>query len=1168
MDVTHFAKELRALYEAAGGGTELGLKNLVSLGEEHGFKVADSTISGWMSKKRPSVPLQERHVRYVLRVLIPYLEERACRRSPTHRKISPEGWQSRLRSAQQSRKSRQGGKVPRIDAESVGRLYGHSAEVRQAVLPLDFEGRHQELDELAAFARASVGRGPAYAYWQADAWAGKSALLAWFVHRHLPAGVDAVSYFIAGRLGTHHRDSFLRDVADQLAAVAGKKRTAPGPRRPDQLHELYEAAAQASAARKRTLLLVVDGLDEDGGAGPGEQSIAALLPKNPPPGMRVIVSGRPNPSVPEDVSEDHPLRDPSIVRRLAASPEARVVRDMAVRDLHTLLADPVVGQPLVGLLAVARGALSGDDVAELVSVLPYDVDYKLRSVAGRNLAPDDTDRLAVRDVAGEPHLRMYVLAHEELRRAAAAALGRRQLARYEAQLHAWAATYRAAGWPPDTPDYLLTGYTRLTQHSAAADQLAALVLDPLRQLRLVARSGVDIALSDLDLAVAPDTVDPLRDLAVLAGVAASREFLLHHARTFPRSVSRAAARLGDARRATAMAMASPHAIDKAAALTGVADVLADIGHDRAEEIARGAATWACTARSQALPFAGEAEEAEGIAARAAVVLIATRQKEAGLELLRSTRGTSTARCEAWADAVRLLLPNHPVAASELLDEMEAEAEDLAQGADAGRPEEDPSIAVQIWSTLAAISPQSADRFLDRIAHHVQAIWAESPTLENVTEPARAAIAAAEGDESGDRDGSRDGDRTEVDRLAGEAFRLADLGKDHEANQRLDEALALLPYASGPEHLIAWMPALAGALVRIGSLADAEAIAAEPSGPHDRARVLAAVSLAYVDTGQGTDARKHAHEAAHAARAALAKEKGDAAGAWAHAAQALACAGEPDAALQLIDQAQPQERLRKAAWRSAARQARIAVAEGTAVHAPAAAARLVEAERERLVAGRSRPRGLAGLLAGLASLLPAAAGSQQTCQDRLSHAVQDALDYATEPPQAWQAETVLVHALLRIGAGEDVDRQLDWLHRDTGTHRPEHSSTIGLAIVHALLGDISEARRVADLLVDPGSRAAAFAAVAGHLARVPARVAPVRAPDPGDPDPFVHTLRALALAASPTAAGDAKASAGFVRQALAGAGWHHALPVLAQIAPETVAKVRDIALVHLRSVAPA
>lgn len=41
------------------------------------------------------------------------------------------------------------------------------------------------------------------------------------------------------------------------------------------------------------------------GPGPGLPSIAALVPKNPEHGLKVIVAGRPDPKIPSDVAADH-----------------------------------------------------------------------------------------------------------------------------------------------------------------------------------------------------------------------------------------------------------------------------------------------------------------------------------------------------------------------------------------------------------------------------------------------------------------------------------------------------------------------------------------------------------------------------------------------------------------------------------------------------------------------------------------------------------------------------------------------------------------------------------------------------------------------------------------------------------------------------------------------
>lgn len=954
-----FSVELAALYAAAGGGKQLTLRDLVELGVPHGFKVADSTLSGWLTG--PSVPTRERHVRYVLNLLIPLLESRAAQRSKAHQRTGTETWRARRDAAQAIRKSGQGGRGPRIGAASPGWLRGTSTQALQDVLPHEFVDREEELDELAAFPAAPDG-GPAYVWWQADAWAGKTALLAWFATRRLPAGVDAVHHFIAGRLGTNRREDFLLALGEQLASVAGRKLRAAERGRPEALPALVEEAAKASAGRHRRLLLIVDGLDEDADAAPGGKSIAALLPKQPPYGMRVIVSGRANPQVPQDVAEGHPLRDPGIVRRLAASPAAQVIRDTALQELDALLEDERVGSPLLGLLVAAQGALTGADMAELAEVRPHDVAKRLRSVIGRNMAPTDNDVLmlgAARDPDDDAR-QTFVLAHEELYRAAAAALGKRELATYEARLHAWADEYRNEGWPEDTPNYLLTGYTRLVRHGGDTDRLADLVLDPWRQRRLVQGSGADVALADLALVAPPDADGPPPSLATAARAAMSREWLLPHTRPLPRSVARTVARLGDVRRARALAGASPDASAKAVHFADVARVLAGTGHKEAGDAAREAGEWARTGLRQAGTFGYAGDEVEAAAGRAALALMATDQVPAGLELLRVIRGSSTARYEAWAEAAAFLAPDHPESAAELLDELEDEAADLVEEPAA----EGAAAAVQIWEIVATAAPDRTDRLQDRILEHAHAVWDAAPTLENVSVLAAAASALSQDrleeatslaalahrhvsalllpgteplspadafhlefgfrhtlarlaaaltdigmpeDQVGRRllepleprlpggpedwsehlgDMDEGGADSEAERLAEEAFRLAELGNDPEAKHRLDEALALLPTTGrGTGRAPRWIPALAAALVRIDAADDVEPLLTPWQEPADRARAYAASALAYADLDRLDDARRIAERAAQAAGGATPDST------WAHVAQALACAGE-------------------------------------------------------------------------------------------------------------------------------------------------------------------------------------------------------------------------------------------------------------------------------------
>ncbi|MEU6760790.1 hypothetical protein [Streptomyces sp. NPDC046685] len=1195
--------------------------------------MSKARLSDWFLGN--TVPRKPEYVDFVMRVLIPFLDDRA-EQSSAHRRKPAAAWQALFRAAQAVSMSGQGGRGARVHAASPGRLLRGPSQALRDVFPYEFVGREEELTALETFATAPDGA-PAYLWWQAGPWAGKTALLAWFASLRLPAGVDVAHYFIVSRLGTNRRKDFVRVVAGQLASATGSRRPPSLDREQPDLSPLYEAAARACRDRGRRLLLIVDGLDEDADAGPGPrgQGIAGLLPKHPPYGMRVIVTGRPNPRLPQKLAPDHPLRDSGIIRQLTDSPAARIIRDMAVEELDALLTDSDEGQRLLGLLVSAQGALTGSDLGELLGMSPFSVEQKLRSVVGRSMAPTEIDRLALgartaAEADADAGRQTFVLAHEELHLAAAAALGKAALAAYEQDLHAWAETYRAKNWPEDTPNYLLTGYTRLVQRGRDADRLAELVLDPRRQLRLVQRSGPDVALADLTLlADRPGLTTP-------AGAAVSRESLLSYARPMPRSVARTAALNGDVRRARALARSSPQAAAQSLTLAAVAHVLRDSGREEeAGQIAWEAAGRARTALDEAGQRLGYiADEAEDAAGRAALALLATGQVEAGLELLRSTHGTSSARYDVWAEAADLLAPQHPEDAGELLDELEQEAEELAE-----EPGEGSAVAVQIWETVVAAAPDRAPRLHDRILAHARGVWEAQPTLEHLSVLALAASALAQDrprpaadlaytarrhvettllggpttpmsapdafhvefgfrhtlarlaqalhdtgtpaeEVSGflDRvdpqgvgeDETRDEDEdneAEAERLADEAFRLSRLGIGGEAKDRLDAALALLPLAGpGTGHAPVWLPGLIAALVRTGEAEGVEELIDLWPDPAGRARAYAAMALASADLGQRRVARRHAYRAAQAVAGAAPDGSPDPyGGAWAHAAQALACVGEGEgaAALYLIRKhTMPADRSRRAAWRKADRLARIAVATELAEHDPLMSGELLLPLIDALQAGRKSPTAMPALLARVADLLPATARAGHPYAERCQELREEGLAHMHRCPDTWQPESVLVHALLRIGAGEDPGRQLDWLARDAVNRGPEHSPTAALAVVRAAHGDIGEAKRLSEGLPNARARAAAHATVAGYLARVPVR--PVPEINLAQPDPFVRTIQHLALTVTPRLPADLRVATDFLHRSLVSAGWYHALPVLARVEPDAVARIRDIAAAHARA----
>ncbi len=363
-------------------------------------------------------------------------------------------------------------------------------ELVKGLAPVQLLDREGELAELAAFCTQPDGN--SYVWWRGPAWAGKSALMSWFV-LHPPAGVQVVSFFVAARFGpqSDRAAAFIEAMLEQLAEVAGQ----PMP------HELTESdkqawfgqllhdAAVACEARKQRLVLVVDGLDEDQGVtgGPDAESIAALLPARPPAGLRVIVTGRPSPAVPVNVPDHHPLRDPGIMRMLTVSPSAQISSFVIRDEVKWLLRGDPLRRDMLGLVAAADGGLSAGDLAELTGMPVYAIEENLRAAAGRTFAAHAS---AWRPNAAPP---VYALAHGALQEVAAAYLGEATLAAYREQLYAWAEGYRQRGWPAETPEYLLTGYFWLLATLGDLPRMLDLTLDSARQDRMLDVTGNDEA---------------------------------------------------------------------------------------------------------------------------------------------------------------------------------------------------------------------------------------------------------------------------------------------------------------------------------------------------------------------------------------------------------------------------------------------------------------------------------------------------------------------------------------------------------------------------------------------------------------------------------------------------------------------------------------------------
>ncbi|MGH3802009.1 MAG: hypothetical protein ACRDTD_18115, partial [Pseudonocardiaceae bacterium] len=229
------------------------------------------------------------------------------------------------------------------------------------ICPHSLTGRHDGLAELADFCAGS----DQYTWWQAPPYAGKSALMAWFVSNP-PAALDVVSFFVVSQFPGQANSKACADaLTKQLMMLLGKPlRDSESATVQRSLLELrIQAAAERSVREGRRLLLVIDGIGEDRGAANRLPSIASLLPQHPPDGLRVLVTSRPPLRIPDDVHEEHPLRrlkPRSIVPSRHAGGKDRRAR----LEIEQMRAGGKFQRDVLGLITAA-GSLTESELEEL-----------------------------------------------------------------------------------------------------------------------------------------------------------------------------------------------------------------------------------------------------------------------------------------------------------------------------------------------------------------------------------------------------------------------------------------------------------------------------------------------------------------------------------------------------------------------------------------------------------------------------------------------------------------------------------------------------------------------------------------------------------------------------------------------------------------------------------
>ncbi|MEU6246021.1 hypothetical protein [Glycomyces sp. NPDC047010] len=460
--------------------------------------------------------------------------------------------------------------IGNVNVRPLSQVPKNSSYIEQVrrIAPNELHDRCEESDFLHRFCVAVEAQ--EYAYIKGPAWAGKSALLSNFV-LNPPKHTRVVSFFITGRLaGASDRYAFVDALIEQLAVILEvpiPTEYQEGLKEAHMLSMLRAAAARCESHRDR-LVLVVDGLDEDRGVSPGGNSIAGLLPWSLPDNLRIIVSGRYNPPLPDDVPSNHPLRKNEAVYELGRSEHAIAKQNELQRDLRNILHGTMLERDVLGFIVAARGGLTAMDLAELTREPIFMVEDLLAASFGRAFISRPSFAMG-----SGPHV--YTLAHEELQEFALAAITD-QVGTYIERIKNWASTYRDLKWPNDTPGYLLYGYFRMASETNSIPLMVQLATDLQRQNRIRAMSGGDsLALAEIEIAQGRLLERRPANILSMARLSMYRAILLKSNELISDALPEAWVRIGNLNRAKATVYSIRRPERRVPALVNMANALID-----------------------------------------------------------------------------------------------------------------------------------------------------------------------------------------------------------------------------------------------------------------------------------------------------------------------------------------------------------------------------------------------------------------------------------------------------------------------------------------------------------------------------------------------------------------------------------------------------------------
>ena len=294
-----------------------------------------------------------------------------------------------------------------VTPPTAAQLAGRRAQVAAARLaPTVLVARDDELSALSAF----VTSADRWRWIQGAAFAGKTALLAWFA-LHPPPAVDLAACFLRRTDGTATAEYALDVLNQQLAVLAERGAYAPAAHLSEQRDDFLDylkAAAQTARERGHRLVVVVDGLDEDQTPEP-DLRVAAWLPdaRELPDNAWLLVASRAGVRI--DLPADHALR--RYVVPLTASEAASQIAEIAEAELRRARQASGLVSQLLGWLTAAASGLSTPELASLLrrsqpGVLDLEVEDTLTDRLGRTVPCQRNPFAAAEQV--------WAFAHEEL----------------------------------------------------------------------------------------------------------------------------------------------------------------------------------------------------------------------------------------------------------------------------------------------------------------------------------------------------------------------------------------------------------------------------------------------------------------------------------------------------------------------------------------------------------------------------------------------------------------------------------------------------------------------------------------------------------------------------------------------------------------------------------